>query len=198
MAWTLVMSWSQRFKNLPAFRTKPITMNVPVNERNPNFDIYRLRLLDTNALKAQSTHWRATCSFQIIRNSWTLYRFVSSCKTFLKNEFSWTIFKAAINRWSKFVFNEENKKKNFKAFFYSYFQFYSSLKWRTNVALLTLSKLHRTLIIKTIQPGHGVIKKIRNSVAVFTSWRRGIELEPRQNNTKHVQQQKYIFNVRNK
>ncbi len=30
-AWTLVMSWSLANKNLPAFRSDPLTENVPVN-----------------------------------------------------------------------------------------------------------------------------------------------------------------------
>lgn len=74
MAWTLVMSWSYQNKNLPAFRSLPITMNSPVNDRNPNLEIYRLALTNTQALKAQSTHWRATCSFQFIHEAKTLYR----------------------------------------------------------------------------------------------------------------------------
>ena len=74
MAWTLVMSWSLENKNLPSFKSQPITANEPVNENNPNLDIYRLTLANTRTLRALSTHWRATCSFKNINDAQTLYR----------------------------------------------------------------------------------------------------------------------------
>ena len=41
-AWTLVMSWSLANKNLAAFKSNPLTENVPVNEKTPNWIAYRL------------------------------------------------------------------------------------------------------------------------------------------------------------
>ena len=62
-AWTLVISWAFENKMLPAFRIHPLTENVPVNERTPNWVFYRLSKAHMAFLKGQSTHWRATCSF---------------------------------------------------------------------------------------------------------------------------------------
>lgn len=62
-AWTLVMSWSFRNAKVPAFRNSPLTQNVPVNEKTPNWAIYRMSLEQMDFLKTKSTHWRATCSF---------------------------------------------------------------------------------------------------------------------------------------
>ena len=38
-------------------------MNDPVNENSPNWFLYRLTFDRMKSLKAVSTHWRATCSF---------------------------------------------------------------------------------------------------------------------------------------
>ena len=62
-AWTLVMSWSLANKNLPAFQSQPLTENVPVNEKSPNWVAYRLSNQQMTFMKSKSTHWRATCSF---------------------------------------------------------------------------------------------------------------------------------------
>ena len=63
-AWTLVMSWAMENNNLPAFRTKALPDDAPVNDKSPNWTIYRLPNAKMAALKRQSTHWRATCSFE--------------------------------------------------------------------------------------------------------------------------------------
>ena len=63
-AWTLVMSWSFENKNLAAFKTESLTDNVPVNEKTPNWIAYRLSRDVMTSVKSQSTHWRATCSFE--------------------------------------------------------------------------------------------------------------------------------------
>ena len=62
-AWTLVMSWSNENKNLAAFRSVSLTQNAPVNEKTPNWIAYRLPKDLMNSVKSQSSHWRATCSF---------------------------------------------------------------------------------------------------------------------------------------
>lgn len=62
-AWTLVISWAFANNNLPAFRTQSLTENVPVNERTPNWALYRMSKAQMAFLKRRSTHWRATCSF---------------------------------------------------------------------------------------------------------------------------------------
>ena len=67
-AWTLVASWAFENNMLPAFRTQPLTENAPVNERTPNWAFYRLSKPQMTFLKSQSTHWRATCSFE----NWTV------------------------------------------------------------------------------------------------------------------------------
>ena len=66
-AWTLIMSWSLQNKNLPAFKSEPLTGNVPVNEKSPNWNIYRLSKNAMGFFKAQSSHWRATCSFNKVK-----------------------------------------------------------------------------------------------------------------------------------
>ena len=66
-AWTLVISWSLENKNLPAFQSQPLTENVPVNEKTPNWVAYRLSKANMAILKSKSTHWRATCSFNTVK-----------------------------------------------------------------------------------------------------------------------------------
>ena len=66
-AWTLVMSWSFHYKNLRAFKRIPLTEDVKVNEKTPNWNIYRQSKKAMNFLKSQSSHWRATCSFNRVK-----------------------------------------------------------------------------------------------------------------------------------
>ena len=66
-AWTLVMSWSLQNNNLPAFRSTPLTENVLVNEKTPNWNVYRQSKKSMDLLKSQSSHWRATCSFNRVK-----------------------------------------------------------------------------------------------------------------------------------
>jgi len=63
-AWTLVMSWAMENNNVPAFYTKALPEDAPVNDKTPNWTIYRLPKTKMAALKLQSTHWRSTCSFE--------------------------------------------------------------------------------------------------------------------------------------
>ena len=62
-AWTLVMSWATRNKNMREFQITPFSTDSPVDETFPNWNKYRMSLNMMNDLSAQSTHWRATCSF---------------------------------------------------------------------------------------------------------------------------------------
>nr|BAJ05404.1 lectin [Nemopilema nomurai] len=60
-AWTLVLSWALKYNNI--FRTATLTVDMPVNKRTPNWVAYRLSRAQMLSIKAQSTHWRSTCSF---------------------------------------------------------------------------------------------------------------------------------------
>ncbi|KAL9953433.1 hypothetical protein ACROYT_G040854 [Oculina patagonica] len=62
-AWTLVVSWSLENKDFSSFRSAPLSVNDPVNENSPNWSLYRLTVDRMRSLKDESTHWRATCSF---------------------------------------------------------------------------------------------------------------------------------------
>ena len=62
-AWTLVMSWATRNKDMAEFRTTVLSVDSPVDEDFPHWNKYRMSLSMMNDLSAQSTHWRATCSF---------------------------------------------------------------------------------------------------------------------------------------
>ena len=62
-AWTLVMSWSRENRLISTFHSHPLQINAPENETYPNWDRYRLSLERMRSLQAQSTHWRATCSY---------------------------------------------------------------------------------------------------------------------------------------
>jgi len=66
-AWTLVMSWSRKNKDLNAFKKIPFTDDVKVNEKTPNWIAYRQSKNAMNFLKSQSSHWRATCSFNSVK-----------------------------------------------------------------------------------------------------------------------------------
>ena len=46
------------------YRSSPLSVNDPVNENSPNWFLYRLTADRMTSLKAVSTHWRATCSFE--------------------------------------------------------------------------------------------------------------------------------------
>jgi len=61
--WTLVMSWSFEYRELPAFRSKSLTQDAPVNELSPNWEVYRMSRDQMKSLRGKSTHWRATCQF---------------------------------------------------------------------------------------------------------------------------------------
>ena len=57
------MSWSLQYKDLPAFKRIPLTEDVHKDENSPNWVSYRLSKTAMEFLKSQSSHWRATCSF---------------------------------------------------------------------------------------------------------------------------------------
>jgi len=61
--WTLVMSWSFQNKEGPAFKTKSLAEDAPVNELSPNWGVYRMSKNQMLFLKEKSTHWRSTCSY---------------------------------------------------------------------------------------------------------------------------------------
>ena len=48
---------------MAAFRTNALSVDSPVDKNLPNWNRYRMSLSMMNDLSAQSTHWRATCSF---------------------------------------------------------------------------------------------------------------------------------------
>ena len=61
-AWTLIESFALKNKGVDQVRRHPLQTNAPVNEKTPNWNIYRMSLSQMNALKPHSTHWRVTCS----------------------------------------------------------------------------------------------------------------------------------------
>lgn len=61
--WTLVMSWSFANKDVLAFDLLGLTMDAPLNELSPNWEVYRMSKDQMVFLKARSTHWRVTCSY---------------------------------------------------------------------------------------------------------------------------------------
>jgi len=62
-AWTLVMSWSNKNRQIPVFNKNPFKNSAPVNENSHNWNMYRLSLARMRSLQSHSTHWRATCSY---------------------------------------------------------------------------------------------------------------------------------------
>uniref|UniRef100_UPI003753F7BC fibrinogen-like YCDxxxxGGGW domain-containing protein n=1 Tax=Salmonella sp. s51933 TaxID=3160127 RepID=UPI003753F7BC len=62
-AWTLIMSFSLNHENMDEFNKKTLTDDAPVNERSPNWHLYRISTSQMNHMKSQSSHWRVTCSF---------------------------------------------------------------------------------------------------------------------------------------
>jgi len=65
-AWTLVMSWSLANAHTPAFQTKSLALEAPVNERIPNWEVYRMSKDQMTHFRKKSSHWRATCGFDKI------------------------------------------------------------------------------------------------------------------------------------
>jgi hypothetical protein len=63
-AWTLVLShrMEYRYNDKIAPFKKPLNMNLPVNEKTPNFFMYRMTHAQMTNLKSKSTHWRITCN----------------------------------------------------------------------------------------------------------------------------------------
>ena len=73
-AWTLVMSYALKNKNVGQFGANgQMQNNLPVNEDSPNWNLYRMTLTQMNHLKSQSTHWRVTCSFPTHKVDYTDY-----------------------------------------------------------------------------------------------------------------------------
>jgi len=64
--WTLVISWSLAYTKMPAFTTRSLKDDAPVNERSPNWQVYRMSRDQMKFLKGKSTHWRATCQFNVV------------------------------------------------------------------------------------------------------------------------------------
>ena len=57
------MSWATKNKDMTEFVWKGFSTDSPVDKDLPNWSKYRMSLSMMNDLSAQSTHWRATCSF---------------------------------------------------------------------------------------------------------------------------------------
>ena len=70
-AWTLVMSWS--LKNNKLFIITGLTVDAPVNEKTPNWHLYRMSHAQMLSVQSQSTHWRSTCSVNTYRVDYTDY-----------------------------------------------------------------------------------------------------------------------------
>ena len=43
---------------------KALTVNMPINSRHPNWNVYRMSKASMNNLVLQSTHFRFTCNFK--------------------------------------------------------------------------------------------------------------------------------------
>ena len=61
------MSWvTAKYKDLSyQFKNQTITQDAPINEDNPNFQIYRQTRVRMISLQEHSTHWRASCNLTI-------------------------------------------------------------------------------------------------------------------------------------
>ena len=55
------------------FQLKSFSVDSPVDKNLPNWNRYRMSLSMMNDLSAQSTHWRATCSFPTYGVDYTDY-----------------------------------------------------------------------------------------------------------------------------
>ncbi|WP_395239318.1 hypothetical protein, partial [Salmonella sp. s54412] len=56
-------SFSLNHENMDEFNKNTLTDDAPVNERSPNWHLYRISTSQMNHMKSQSSHWRVTCSF---------------------------------------------------------------------------------------------------------------------------------------
>ena len=72
-AWTLIESFALKNKGLKQFFKYPLRTNAPVNEKSPNWNLYRMSLPQMRHLKSQSSHWRVTCSLPIYGVDYTDY-----------------------------------------------------------------------------------------------------------------------------
>ena len=66
-AWTLVVSWNKASKNLSYFRRKTFLQDAPINHKTRNWNVYRQTMARMKSLRSRSTHWRATCSFNLMK-----------------------------------------------------------------------------------------------------------------------------------
>ena len=66
-AWTLVASWNKASKGLPHIWYKTLLQDTPVKHNTPNWNVYRQTLARMKSLRSRSTHWRATCSFNLMK-----------------------------------------------------------------------------------------------------------------------------------
>ena len=60
-AWTLIESVV--FKHNSFVNVKSFTVDWPINENSPNWNVYRLSLGRMSRIRDYSTYWRATCEF---------------------------------------------------------------------------------------------------------------------------------------
>ena len=60
-AWTLIMSY--RVASKAMLDTKQFYIDHPVNDKTPNWNAYRLSKSRMMSIHTQSSHWRATCSY---------------------------------------------------------------------------------------------------------------------------------------
>ena len=65
-AWTLVVSWNKASKNL-SFSKQEISTGRTSQPQNPNWNVYRQTMARMKSLCSRSTHWRATCSFNLMK-----------------------------------------------------------------------------------------------------------------------------------
>jgi len=76
------MSWvTAKYQNVTNFKSRTFYEDAPVNEEIPNWEIYRQTLARMTSIRKHSTHWRATCNFQL-RAGATIY------KDYLRGKFS--------------------------------------------------------------------------------------------------------------
>ncbi|XP_065051050.1 uncharacterized protein LOC135680790 [Rhopilema esculentum] len=61
--WTLIESFSLGKNEL--FKNNPFKIDFPYLEDSPNWNNYRLSKTRIEKIKSRSTHWRATCSFDV-------------------------------------------------------------------------------------------------------------------------------------
>ena len=61
--WTLIESFTLENRGVQQVKSHSLQTDAPVNEKTPNWSIYRMSLSQMTWLKSQSSHWRVTCSF---------------------------------------------------------------------------------------------------------------------------------------